>query len=402
MATCFIPHFAFLLFQAADGMKALEEQRYEAAAQAFEKAAAASPSDYSAHFHLGLAYTMLKRDAEAAAAYRKVLDLKPGLYEAELNLGMVLLRSNQAAEAARYLESAAEKKPKEFRPALYSGDAWLAAGDAVKAEPRYRAAAELDPKSAPAEHGLGRALAKQRKLTEAEPHFRKAAELDPAYKEAQLELAALFEAAKHADQAAAIYSQFPDNAGAQERLGQLWLEAGKIPEAVRALEAAVSKSPTDANRFALATAYLANKQASKALPLLEQALAAGNAGYETRMVYARVLRDAKDYPKAAQEFLRAAQLKPDSAEAWSDLAGMLILLNQDQQALAALDKIRALGAEKPGHHYLRAIVLDRNKQHKPALESYQRFLAVSDGKSPDEEFKARQRVRILEKETGKR
>ena len=51
---------------------------------------------------------------------------------------------------------------------------------------------------------------------------------------------------------------------------------------------------------------------------------------------------------------------------------------------------------------LRAIVLDKIKQYKPALESYQRFLEISQGQSPDEEFKARQRVRIIQKELSKR
>jgi hypothetical protein len=37
------------------------------------------------------------------------------------------------------------------------------------------------------------------------------------------------------------------------------------------------------------------------------------------------------------------------------------------------------------------------KQPEPALASYEKFLAVSGGKFPDEEFKARQRARILKK-----
>ena len=37
-----------------------------------------------------------------------------------------------------------------------------------------------------------------------------------------------------------------------------------------------------------------------------------------------------------------------------------------------------------------------------ALEYYEKFLASADGKLPDEEFKARQRVRIIRKELEKR
>ena len=42
-------------------------------------------------------------------------------------------------------------------------------------------------------------------------------------------------------------------------------------------------------------------------------------------------------------------------------------------ALAALDRLAALHAEKPGHVYLRAIVLDKIKDLKPALEATSDF-----------------------------
>jgi len=119
-------------------------------------------------------------------------------------------------------------------------------------------------------------------------------------------------------------------------------------------------------------------------------------------MYARVLRQQRKFGPAAQEFLKVANAKPDSAEAWSDLAGVLILMENYPPAIAALDRVRALGAEKPAHFYFRAIVFDKNRVYDQALESYEKFLATSNGQNPDEEFKARQRVRILRKEVGKR
>ena len=71
----------FLLFVQADytteGMKALDEGRYDAAAAAFTKAIAADPKDYFAHFNLAMAYTLLNKDAEAVAEYRQTLAIKP-------------------------------------------------------------------------------------------------------------------------------------------------------------------------------------------------------------------------------------------------------------------------------------------------------------------------------------
>jgi tetratricopeptide (TPR) repeat protein len=260
----------------------------------------------------------------------------------------------------------------------------------------------LNPKSAAAASGLGRLLARQGRLSDADPLYRKAAELDPSHKEALLELASLYEQSNQNKEAIALYEQFTDNPIARERLGELLLESGQAAAAIPHLEAAVASSATSANRYALAMAYITQKEYAKAESLFTDALKAEPGDVQLRMNYARVLREQKKYEPAAQEFFRVTKLNPDSVEAWSDLAGMLILLEQDQPALAALDKVRALGGEKVAHHYFRAIILDRNKAAQPALESYEKFLALSEGKNPDEEFKARQRARILKKELSKR
>jgi tetratricopeptide (TPR) repeat protein len=394
--------FLFQADHAAEGRKALEANNYAMAEEHYRKALEADAADWPSRFHLALALSLQNKDAEAIDAYRKVLADQAGLYEAELNLGVLLLRQKDAGEAAKLLESAAGKKPKEYRPAYYLGEAMVAVGDPAKAEAAYRVALEAQPKSAEAAVGLARVLAKQNRLADAEPLYRLAA-ADPEYKRALLELAGLFEQAKSADKAIAIYREFPEDAGARERLGELLLEAGKAADAVTELESAFQKSPTPANRLALAAAYLKSQQAVKALPLLEKAVAEEPKHFELRMFYGRALRDQRTFQPAAQEFFHAAQLKPDSKEAWNELSGVLILLENYPQALAALDRARALeGTDTAAHCYFRAIVLDRMRDYKNALPSYEKFLQLSQGKNPDEEFKARQRLRVIRKELNRR
>jgi tetratricopeptide (TPR) repeat protein len=395
----------FLPFQgdfAEKGMKALDEKHYQDAADNFTRAIAAVPTDYTLHFNLALAYSLQGKDAEAIGEYKKTLELKPDLYQADLNLGITLLRQKKSAEALPYFTAAAGQKPKEYRPNYYLGAALLGAGDFTKAEQAYTTALAIDPKSPDAELGLAHALAKQNRLDAAAAHFQKAAELNPNYRDDLLELASLYENAKQPAEAIAIYQQFPENPGAQERLGSLLLESGQPADAIAHFQAAIAKSPTEANRAALATAYIKNKEPDKALPVVEQILAGNPNDFELRMLHGRIVRDQRKFPEAARDFSRAAQLKPDSAEAWSELAGVLVMAEDYPNALGALDRLTALHAEKPGHVYLRAIVLDKVRDLKPALESYQLFLAVSNGQNPDEEFQARQRVRILEREIGKK
>jgi tetratricopeptide (TPR) repeat protein len=386
----------------AEGLQALDAGKYGQAAELFGKAVAADPKDYAAHFHLALSYSMLRRDAESLAEYKKVLELKPGLYEAELNAGILLIRDKQAADAAPYLQQAVEQKPKEFRPKLYWAEALLASGDAAKAEAQYRAALELNAKSAAAELGLAHAQVRQDRLADAAPHFRAAAQLDPNYRDGLLELAGLYEKNHQNAEAIAIYNEFPENAGAQERVGQLLLENKHSAEAIAPLEAAMQKDPTPANRLALATAYLFEKQFDKALPLLDQSVAAEPGSYALHMMYGRGLRDAKKYDPAAQQFFQATKLQPDSREAWNELAGMLYMLERFPESLAALDRAHQLGDDTPANYYFHAITYDKLRDLKPALEYYRQFLARSKGEFPDEEWKARQREKLLDRELSKR
>jgi Tfp pilus assembly protein PilF len=396
---------AFLLFQTdfiADGLKALDENRREDAASAFGKAVAADPKDYSAHFYLALAYSVMGKDAEGVAEYRKALELKPGLYEAELNAGMLLLRQKNPADALPLLADAVEQKPAEFQPRSYLAQAQLETGSLDAAEASYRRALELNPKSGTAELGLARALARQEKLADSAPHFRLAGDLDPALRDSLLELAGLYEKNHQPAEAIAIYREFPDNVAAKQEMGRLMLESRQYTEAIPQLQAAYAKAATQENRVALARALLFAGQLEKATPLLEQATAAEPANYDLRMMLAMALRDRKQYPAAATQFLEAAKIKPGETRTWTDLGGMLYLSGAYAQSLAAFDKALELGENTPGVWFFRAIILDKLRQLKPALDAYQKFLSISRGEHPDQEFQARQRSRIIQRELEKR
>lgn len=386
----------------AQGSKALDEKRYTDAVAAFSKAAEADPKDYAAFFNRALAKSMLADDAGAIADYQHVLELKPGLFEAELNLGILLIRDKRAAEAIPVLKDAASKKPKEFRPTYYLAEALLASGQDAEAEKAFNTALEIDAHSAAAQSGLARALLRLDRLDESASHFKVAGDLDPTLRDESLRLAERYEDKKQFEQALAIYNEFPNNAGAQERSGQILLSLGRAADAVPHLEAAVKQSPTLANRTALAAAYANTKEFDKAAALLAEALRAEPGNFELRMMAGRLLRDARKFPEAAAQFFQATKIKPDSVEAWNDLAAVLVLAEEYPQAVAALDRVQALGAATAATYYFRALSLDHMNQYQPALEAYRKFLEMSAGKRPDEEFKARQRARILEREIKKR
>jgi len=403
-AVLFLAAFSFSGGQTnpqAEGLQALDQHDYHRAEQIFTKLAAADPKDYSAFFNLALAETALSEDGEAAEHYKQTLALKPALYEAEVNLGILYLRGRRPADAEPLLRDASKQKPNQARPLRYLGDSLLANGDSNGAADAYREALAVDPKLAAAHLGLGQSLAREGKLDDALPQYRQAAELDSNLNSYLLELAVAFSKANRPDDAMPLLKQFPNDAGAREELGRLYLAANRPADAVAEFQAAAQLSPTPANRLALATAYLKNNQPDLAAPILEQALATDPNDYDLRMAVGRLHRDKHDYAPAAGEFAAAAKLKPDSVEAWNEAATAYVLAGLYPQGLAALDQVHRLNAEKAGNFYLRAIVLDKLHQVKPALASYQRFLALSQGHYPDQEFIARQRSRILEKEANR-
>jgi len=149
-------------------------------------------------------------------------------------------------------------------------------------------------------------------------------------------------------------------------------------------------------------AYLFNGNLEKSTPLFEQAVNADPTNYELRMAYARALRDQKKYAPAALEFFAASKIKPDDLAAVRELGVVLYLAGDYPKALTAFEKSRQLGDQTPGNCFLRAIILDKLEQKKPALEAYQQFLALSQGKNPDQEWQAQQRAKLLQRELERR
>ncbi len=408
------PLAVLLLLQAASpapppdqaAIQALQAGKFAEAAPLLEKLVAADPQDYRARFNLAFAYSQLNRDREAIENYRKVVEQQPDLAPARLNLGMMLLRQKLPAEAAPHLEAAASKQPQDFRAQFYWAEALLGSGQADRAGPAYRKALELDPKSAAATLGLGRALARSGEPEAAREQYLQAAKLDPEFGDALLELGDLLEQSKQPAQALEIYLDYlkskPEAVAVQERASVLLLQQQRYPEAIEHLEVAVKQNPTAANQAALAQGYVMTKQVPKAVPLLRAASAAEPSDIDLHFRLGTALLETGESEPAAREFAAVVAKQPGNQAAWNGVGFALYKLDNYQGSLQALDRAAQLGPEAPGNHFLRAVMLDKFKQFPAALDSYQKFLAAAGGRYPDDEFKARQRVRIITNLLNKR
>jgi tetratricopeptide (TPR) repeat protein len=302
------------------------------------------PNDFQEHFNRALALSQEHKDDEAIAEYRRTLELKPGLFEANANLGILLLRDHRPQDALGFLKAAAEAKPNDQRTSFYYADALFATGDVHEARRRYLA----DPQS-------------------------------PAGKNGLLNVAGALERAGKTADAISIYKLYPDDPAVRTRVTDL----------------------EKVDHLALADKYRGDKDSAKMLEELRLAVASDPRNFDTRMSFGRALRDNKQLLPASEQFLAAAKLKPDAVQAWNELASALIVSEKYAEGLAALDRVRALGKEIPGDFFLRAITLDKLQQRPQALEAYRQFLDADGGAHPDQEFQARQRMRIIERELRK-
>lgn len=389
---------------------ALDAKDYAAAIAVLKELQERGSTNYRVYFDLGFAHTMGGEIPAAIEAYRKALELNASLPQANINLAILLMDQQRAAEAVPLLEKAVVQRPQDARSVVLLADALAATGKRGRAAEEYRNAIALDAKLAPAYLGLAHLQVAGKQFDEAIKNLRKAADLQPGNVATRLEIGGVLEAAGRPDEARAFYQDLavkqPDNAVVHRRLAHLLLAAKKFDEAATELETATKLAPAPGDERDLAIAYARAKRAGLAIPRLKKVAAASPGDYDVRLLLGEMLLAQRQFPEAQKELEAAAALRPEIPDAWVDLANALYLQENYTATVAVLDRLARTAPETPWLDFLRAISLDKLGQALPALESYQKFLAIAGGKYPDQEFQARQRVkalqRVLEKGGGRR
>jgi tetratricopeptide (TPR) repeat protein len=382
----------------------LEKQQY---AQAAEKIQALMPDQAKnpqAWFDLGFAQSHLGDAKAAAASYQKAVDLAPSWFEANLNLGLDLVKSGNPAAAVTVLKHTVELKPSNGSNKAMAR-AWLSLAEAMEeagADPKgaaaaYDKAAELNQSDAGLSVRAGALLQRAGDLAGAEQHYQKAAESGNT--QAIGKLIDLFIAQKrYADAEGWLNKRLAQNAQdatTRLQLGRLQAAEGKNQEAIATLLPLSGAAASPEINRDLADLYLAEKQYAEAAPLLQQLLENNGKDAQLHMDLGAALLHQHKYPEAEAELLRAVQLKPDLADAYFDLAYAAQQNKHYDLSLRALDARAKSKPETAGTYWLRATSYDSLGAYKPAAENYKLFLAASGGKSPEQEFQARHRLKAI-------
>ncbi len=372
---------------------------------------AANPADARALFDAGYVADAENRPDDAEQLYRRAIAADPNSFEAHLSLGLLLAREGKPDQARPELQAATTLDPGEGGPAL-KARAWRA----LAAIDRPKPGGDNDP-------------------TAASNDLIEALKISPETEDDTLLAANLAEDAGQYDAAEDAYRRVlakdPKSEPANTGLAHLLIARRKYPEAETMLRAALDAFPGDPTLTAQLATVLAAENKAEALPLLEKLHDAHPDDLAIARMLAEVRADAGDYAgsdqlyaalltahpddpqllvahgqnlvhqqryaEAYSAFDRATQIDPASADGWSGLAFAAERTGRPEVTLHALTMRSELVPESASTYWLWAISYDKLRQNKQAIAYYKRFLDAAQGKFPNEEWQAHQRLELLSK-----
>jgi tetratricopeptide (TPR) repeat protein len=390
----------------AEAEAAIDDKNYDKARGLLDSYLSAHANDARALFDRGYCDDAQGHDETAKGYYRKAISADPQQFEARMALGLILAAEG-ASDAAQELEAAVALEPNPPNPAAKAqayralakllrqsdpdtakqallealklspetvGDTLLTAeiadaeGDKDVAEQAYKRVLNLDPQSSPAVAGLTHLLLAEKKYSEAEPLLKSALVRDP------------------------------DDPALNTQYAALLAAEGKQDEAVAALEKLHQLEPKDrAIAMMLADAYAGGQDYEKADAIYANLLASSPNDAELISARGQVLIREQKYAEALELFQRAVKIRPEDADAWGGIAFAASETHQYGVELDALTMRSKYAAETPGTYFLWATASDNLHHIKQAVEYYHLFLKTAQGKFPDEEWQAKQRLALLEK-----
>lgn len=392
--------FTVLLNQADE---AIAKADFSTAIAALEKYTAGRPDEAYGFFQLGYAHTGQKNWDLARRSYAKAIALDPKMGAAQLNLGLVVLENGEAKDAIEPLRRAVDLLPDSAQAKFLLGTALEKAGQNEPAATSYRAAIQKDAKEPEYHLSLGRLLLNTLNPGEAQKSFEAALRIRPDAAYARLGLAQALLAQKKWEPAATELERYllfvPDDMASRLQRAHALLELSAADAALAELDKVetAGKPSRDTQKLRV-QAYLQLHRLDAAVLLLEEILAAEPGNIEFHALLGRLYLGQRKFPEAEKSLLAALRLKPDLMDSLRDLASVYYLAENYTAALRAQDLLLKGEAPQPFFWFVRATCFDKLGMQKQALETYEKFVALDQGRTDKQDFQARQRIIILRRE----
>jgi tetratricopeptide (TPR) repeat protein len=384
----------------------LAQSNWKAASDKLNAYLSANPSDARALFDAGYAADAQNHAEDAAVFYRRAIAADNSLLEAHLSLGLLLARQNKLDEARTELQAATQ---------LNAG----ANGNTFRAR-AWRALAQVDRQSDPA--AASNDLIEALKLTSETPEDTLlAAELASSAEE--------WDAAEKAYRS--LLAKDPKSTAASAGLAHVLIVKKNYPEAETLLRSALESSPNDPALTAQLALVLAAQDKGEALPLLEKLhtdhpadtaitrmlaeiraeagdiagsdqlytvlLAASPQDVELLLGHGQNLIRLMRFADAYQVYKQATDVAPANPDAWSGLAFAASKTSRPSETIHALTVRAQFLPETASTYFLWATSYDALHNRASAAANYHHFLDAAQGKFPDQEWQARQRLIVLNK-----
>jgi len=246
---------------------------------------------------------------------------------------------------------------------------------------------------------LGDLDLRRAKPAQAEARFRHALQIQPDAPELLQGLAQSLEA-QNKPEAADAYRKYlavaPNDPGARARLVHLLVKQQEYDDALAELDRAdAGKAPAlDALRLR-ADIQIGQKKFGDAVATLQQAIALAPRDSQLIAGLGRIHLQMRDFAAAQKELKAALQLDPNNLVYWKDLSSTYYLSGNCPATLETLDVIAKAEPAASGAWFIRALCYDKLHQFKPALEAYDKFLLLEQGKTSDQVWQAQQRSKVL-------
>jgi superkiller protein 3 len=381
---------------------AIDKMDFAAAIDSLQKYIAQRPDEPYPHFQLGYAYAGLKRSDDAKQEFSRAIMLDPKMAAAYQNLGLVLMDSDPAAAANAFLH-AAELQPTESRPRFLAGLSLEHAGKFSEAIAQYHAALALSPNDYEAHFALGRALLRSNDANGAEEQFRAAIASGADAAPARLGLATALLAQKKYEAASDALADYlklnPGDKSAHFDRASALLNLSRFDEALAELDRSDAGAAPSAETLKMrGEIYIHQQKWKEAGDVLKQAISLAPQDSEVAEWIGHVDIELRDYAAAVRILEQVYAQNPQSADALRDLSNAFYLNENYAAALDAMDRLAKLETPKPGSWFVRAICYDKLFRKAEAIEAYQKFLDQDGGQHDNQDFEARHRILVLQRE----
>ncbi len=363
------PH---LLYDLASTQDALDQPAAEAT---YRRAIAADPTYFEPHLALGLLLARSGKLPEAHAELAKstALTTDNSILKARAFRALARIdRTSNPALASDELLSAMKLSPETPDDILLSGELAEASGDPAAADAAYRRLLAANPRDQDATAALIHLLLTQKKSDQAETLLTAALAKDPENPTLNAQLAGLYDQQGKAAQAIPIVERLraahPDDPSLARLLARLYTRDDHYDQAAPLYAALVVASPQDPT-------------------LLDDSA--------DTLIHLKKFAEAEAFLKRAVAQPSAFPSKDDLGAAASHLAFAASENDDPTTTLQAIALRDTVLPQSPSSLFLAATAHDKLHQVKQATGLYQQFLAVANGKFPDEEWEARHRLLTL-------